>query len=54
MKFDIFFTLFDGSLTFCKQIEILAFTSTQTHKERYHGNKMGSHKLSKSSSSKSY
>ena len=41
MKFDIFFTKFDGSLKFCKQIKILALTSTQIHKLRYHGNKTG-------------
>ena len=40
MKFDIFFTYIDGSLKFCEQIKILATTSTQTHKVRYHGNKI--------------
>ena len=53
MKFDFFFTYFDGSLKFCEQIKIWAFISTQIHKVRYQGNKMGYHRLSNLSSSKS-
>ena len=41
MKFDIFFTQFEGSLKFCEQTNILALTSSQTHLVRYRGNKMG-------------
>ena len=40
MKFDIFFTEFESSLKFCKQINYLAFKSTQNQQARYQGNKM--------------
>ena len=39
-KLDIFCTLFDNSLKFCKQMKILAFSSTHTQKLLYYGNKM--------------
>ena len=54
MKFDIFFTLLEKSLKKLNKIQQLALISSQISKVKYHGNKMGYHRFSNSSSSKSY
>ena len=54
MKFDFFFTLLENSLKNLNKIQQLALISTPISKVKYHGNKMGYHRLSNSSSLKSY
>ena len=54
MKFDFFFTLLEKSLKNLCKIQQSALISSQISKVKYHGNKMGYHRFSNSSSSKSY
>ena len=54
MKFHFFFTLLENSLKNLNKIQQLALISSQIQQIKYHGNEMGYHRLSNSSSSKSY